>query len=517
MTGPFSSTIVKGHITPMQSPASVANGIAAKYRQLLETASMDAHPEGPFTALGDIAASPVVCAFGVVTSFKPASKTKGPDFRSAMTITDPTLPVGMPGLTVLFFRPTAADLPVATIGQVVRVAIKVARLTDAARHRARWCPAPPDRVHRHNANARVRNRDRGQPDALAHEPRQAGTPVHTRNPAPSPGGRPCLPICDLQPNVFYDLYARVVAIVQPYTPHATNTVLAITDYTRNGSVRPQAATGQVRVPDMFPPTLSDGYILECTLWDANAPAAGKVRPGDYVHIRNMRTKINSFGFMEGVVNGDRVHTSKVNISVVSESDEAVQVISRRALVSDTRKTLLTQGDVLPMSTIRQIEEATNVPAKFRCHARVADFLPFDMRCFTCPTCTTCGASVGAAGEDVSAHRAHACKTCGNKGVEYQFRFSLMLADSTGHLPVIVAGADACHFLGGMAADNLANNDAAFEEMRSWLQVLWTSDSTKPQGRVAKAEPFDCMIEAYTVRGPKGAETRHRIFNTQIRK
>jgi protection-of-telomeres protein 1 len=138
-------------------------------------------------------------------------------------------------------------------------------------------------------------------------------------------------IMDLQLNTFADIRVQVVNV---YRYHGGGQVdLKVTDYTPNENLFYYADPDK---EDSFYVTDRNwkgpyGFLtLNVTLYEENANwAIENVAVGDYVFIRNMRTKLSNSGKIEGVLHQDRVNASQIDIRRLTSTSEIAEIDKRR--------------------------------------------------------------------------------------------------------------------------------------------------------------------------------------------
>ncbi|BFZ55371.1 hypothetical protein PYCC9005_002411 [Savitreella phatthalungensis] len=254
--------------------------------------------------------------------------------------------------------------------------------------------------------------------------------------AASYGRKTCL-IKDLEPRKFYDVYGYVVKLFQArddaYTAY-------ITDYTRNdllleynefGADRSDGSGGG-RANKQWRGPLGK-LTMQVTLWQANAWwAKENMKEGQYVLIKNMRTKLNHQNVLEGQVDGDRRYPDKVLVHELEPEEALVRPIRVRKtayemshkrlleLAEDERKqeqqrkkleampkptnvnpNVQCSYEQVPVSPIADIlsPQLTTTgnnklpPAtRYRIMGKVVDFFPTDIRDFCKPWCRRCQAT-----------------------------------------------------------------------------------------------------------------------------
>lgn len=65
---------------------------------------------------------------GIVTYTREPSKTRGTDYSSSFTITDPSLPQTVEGFVINVFRTSVDQMPQVSVGDAVSCSVKVVHL-----------------------------------------------------------------------------------------------------------------------------------------------------------------------------------------------------------------------------------------------------------------------------------------------------------------------------------------------------------------------------------------------------
>lgn len=139
-------------------------------------------------------------------------------------------------------------------------------------------------------------------------------------------------IKDLEFDKFYDVRALVVNTY--YHGFGDTVDLKVTDFTPNDCLfyyaDPQSADSwMVNANDHWVGPY--GYLtLGITLYDSNAAWAREhVSPGDFVFLRNMRTKMSQANKLEGVLHQDRLRPTQVDIRILSNISDITEIKRRR--------------------------------------------------------------------------------------------------------------------------------------------------------------------------------------------
>nr|KAJ3418676.1 3-ketoacyl-CoA thiolase with broad chain length specificity [Polyrhizophydium stewartii] len=408
--------------------------------------------------------------------------------KRSLSIVDMTLPGK--GLSVNYFGPTQEDIPNVSPGDVVKMAIKASLFTVLGE----GAEAPQDELE---VAQMLREwwRSLNRPQSSIYTPSFA-----------SP--RETTAIANLLPGKFYDLVAQVVMVLK-----TTHPIVLLTDYT----VNPSLGHRNEPIPPPFPAEIADRRILGCTIWDATPEMVASLVPGKYIQIFNMRCKIGSYGVLDAEVRKDTKFRKQM-VVFVDESNPFVRAMSERIAALPTPPTTLEHGGLNRIS-IKAACSMHLIPNKFRCKARVVEYLPRDLRDFARPYCAACNASF--VRSDPRPDEAPLCPECSTSDwIEYVFMFSLLLTDGTEYLPVIVSGDEARYFLGSdLAPADLYFDESRLQQLRLRLSCLWTMPDASDCGdapRVQDAAAFECMIESYmSVQADGTRAPRYKLFNTQI--
>ncbi|KAH7384270.1 hypothetical protein DE146DRAFT_748534 [Phaeosphaeria sp. MPI-PUGE-AT-0046c] len=143
-------------------------------------------------------------------------------------------------------------------------------------------------------------------------------------------------IKDLDFTTFYDVRAQVVNI---YYNNFGNVDLKVTDYTENSSlfryVDPDDQDYAFQRMDWKGPY--GQYTLNVLLYGPNATwAREQLVMGDYVYIKNMRTKLSPANKLEGVVHEDRQRPNQVDIRKLTKASDIDEISQRRKEYEKTR-------------------------------------------------------------------------------------------------------------------------------------------------------------------------------------
>lgn len=143
-------------------------------------------------------------------------------------------------------------------------------------------------------------------------------------------------IKDLAFDLFYDVRAQVVNI---YWNNFGNVDLKVTDYTENSSlfryVDPDDEDYAYQKIDWKGPY--GQYTINVLLYGPNAGwARDHLAVGDYVFIKNMRTKMSPANKLEGVLHEDRQRPNQVDIRKLSKASDIDEINQRRKEYEKTR-------------------------------------------------------------------------------------------------------------------------------------------------------------------------------------
>ncbi|GLD91770.1 hypothetical protein PINS_up000303 [Pythium insidiosum] len=138
-------------------------------------------------------------------------------------------------------------------------------------------------------------------------------------------------------------------------------------------------------------------------------------------------------------------------------------------------------DKVPITPIQVVLTASQVPRKYRCHARVTRLWPSDV--------------------------SKLCKRVAtNDSAQFVYSFVLRLTDTTGELDVIVHGSDAETFLQGIPPSDLSQPTASRTRVEQLLASLLSPQQA----------PIDCCLKSYRPATQSSAATvRYRLFDTRL--
>jgi protection-of-telomeres protein 1 len=324
-------------------------------------------PNG-FTAIKD-ATQPksTVSLIGILVSFEVPKMTQGKDLALDFTIQDDFSSGDVGGessITCRFFRPTEDKFPkIEGVGDVV-----ILRNCQLQQYRFRMdavgsrsshmivfpgskIPAPELSQAFQCGSQKLPHASTGgfaptipEQMAVIHIKRAStgATPQVQQHAAISASkvkiGRKKSLIKDLQLGSFYDVCVQVVNIY--YYQLGDRVDLKVTDYTPNEQLFYYAdpdLEGDVLVGDRRW-NGPYGYLgLNVTLYGVNAAWVQEhLGQGDYVFIRNMRTKLSERGLLEGALHEDKLNESQVDIRPLKNTAEIEAIDKRREEYEEKR-------------------------------------------------------------------------------------------------------------------------------------------------------------------------------------
>ncbi|KAF2126363.1 hypothetical protein P153DRAFT_76106 [Dothidotthia symphoricarpi CBS 119687] len=137
-------------------------------------------------------------------------------------------------------------------------------------------------------------------------------------------------IKDLTFSLFYDVRAQLVNIY--YTNHGT-VELKVTDYTSNRDLHLYADPDEEESFLVTYKNWSGPYgtlTLDVILYGSNANwARDNLSNGDYIFLKNMRTKMSPANRLEGVMHDDKINPDQVDIRKLTNSMDINEIIKRR--------------------------------------------------------------------------------------------------------------------------------------------------------------------------------------------
>ncbi|KAI8931985.1 hypothetical protein NX059_010881 [Plenodomus lindquistii] len=146
-------------------------------------------------------------------------------------------------------------------------------------------------------------------------------------------------IRDLELAKFYDVRVQVLNL---YYTNSGTVDLKVTDYTENNLLffyaDPDSADAYLVSNSSW--TGPYGYFtLTVTLYESNAAwARENVSVGDYIFLKNMRTKLAPSGKLEGVLHQDRSRPTQVDIRKLIKSSDIAEIDARRKAYEEKRGT-----------------------------------------------------------------------------------------------------------------------------------------------------------------------------------
>ncbi|KAJ3036136.1 hypothetical protein HDV00_003048 [Rhizophlyctis rosea] len=316
--------------------------------------------------------------------------------------------------------------------------------------------------------------------------------------------RPMLKLSDIkETNVFFDVCGQIVHM---YSEESSQVTVVLTDYTTNDNL-----AGSIKSVDTYTYPVTESMLLNCTLWDENATKARSLIVGSYIVLRNVRSKFDRNGQIEGIIHGDRDYPEKSCFSMLDggaiELRELKKREAERRAEFGPRTTITDSGT--RGSTISEMLQHPTAPYKFHLRAKVCDHMPKEVKHFTRPWCEMCNHSLTPETET--------CPTCNNTITSYQYMFSLLLTDGSGHVPIILSGPEARTFLQNLPPTDLTRDPNRLQQVRAYLGRLFDLDASKSMETLQSAKWFDCLVESYVVGGREGegGVRRYKMYGTVI--
>lgn len=318
------------------------------------------------TAVSDASvAGTIVTLLGVVVSAKEPRKTKGKDWVLDFSIQDDftTSNVGSDAtINCRMFKPSPEQLPKTTTGDIAL--LRDFKLNpwglrmDAVAHPrsglltfpAAEIPVPelsqPFRAGtqnlRYNATTLAKDPTAQEQMAVIHLKQAAsGSAQQVKQFSAASSARPSTRdklslIKDLNFDLFYDVRAQIVNMY--YNDFGT-VDLKVTDYTENSSlyryVEPEDEDYTYQRSGWKGPF--GQYTINVLLYGPNASwAREQLRHGDYVYLKNMRTKMSRENKLEGVLHEDRQRPQQVDIRKLFKASDIDEIDQRRKAYEKAR-------------------------------------------------------------------------------------------------------------------------------------------------------------------------------------
>ncbi|KAI8918537.1 hypothetical protein DFJ77DRAFT_298972 [Powellomyces hirtus] len=276
----------------------------------------------------------------------------------------------------------------------------------------------------------------------------------------------------------------------------------------------------------LPFPLPSNAVLSCTLWDENVEEALYLPLGTYVHLRNSRIKSGGYNF-EAALHGDRQYNGKTHVRALilgdPVDDPVIAEIQTRERILRAKHEAEMAANMPHPANMRhpanmphqgapqQTFERETVPANCRsgphftplssvssastqnslhCRVKVIDHTPCDIRDFCRATCNSCLL------RDLPLDPP--CVEC-TKSAKYTYQFSLLIADETGCIPVILSSKTAEDII-GIPPTDMRRSPNALKQLKSKLGALWDVNGAPTDGPLVKrAKQFDCLIRAVPTR------------------
>ncbi|CAG8535008.1 1197_t:CDS:10 [Dentiscutata erythropus] len=436
--------------------------------------------------LSDLVLGERVAVTGVVLSYSPPRKTKGPDWSCSLQITDPSL---NGKVTVIIFRAQYTELPEANIGNIFfGTGLRVAYYMDS----------PQLIAYKFESTCSVINddlmNDDLKMDELSHiimtyakylrkwwndiENFYAGVPK----------SRKLTTIAEIHsPNIFFDTIAEVVEIHRIYR----TTELFITDYTHN-----ELLSNNDYVWNL-PNGLDARNIFQITLWDEHVVNSENFEAGMYVYLQNIRTKYNSFNHFQGVIHGDPETRRTRVMKADRNSFDVGELIKRKERFMQKISPKITRVidcDVKP----------TEVHNKFLIRGRIIDYEPDGFENFIRPYCIECDKVW--VPQNSAAKEIKQCPEC-LRETTFIYEFLLMIEDEDGSvLPTLVSGRDAVRFLNGILPTKVMQEETSRQAFLNLIRKLLAS--VIDHGESTKF--FEFCVESYFA---SDRERLYKLINT----
>ncbi|CBX96619.1 hypothetical protein IAQ61_005517 [Plenodomus lingam] len=328
-------------------------------------------PPVGFTAIKDVSENQAkVNLIGVIVEFKPPRPTRGSDSCLEFTIQDEfdSFTTGSSSILCRMFRPADKLPKISSTGDVVVIRNfklnKWGLRIDCVADSASFCPVfvfrkdripvpqlsqpyeagnkrlPYEAIYSTTEPTRVEQIAVINMNAAASGSVQ---PVQQRNSASSSFN--ALPpqklqlIKDLNFNLFYDVRAQVLNI---YYTNMGTVDLKITDYTENEQLfyyaDPKSDDAHMVQNSNWTGPFGH-FTMNVLLFESNAAwARENVAVGDYIYLRNLRTKMSPANKLEGIMHQDRQRPTQVDIYKLSNPAEIAEIEARRKAYEEKRGT-----------------------------------------------------------------------------------------------------------------------------------------------------------------------------------
>lgn len=317
---------------------------------------------------------------------------------------------------------------------------------------------------------------------------------------------------DLDQECYFSYVAEVVRIF-PRT-HSDQITLLLTDYTVNELLR--------IVGDGFNVTHLPRIYLLCTVWDEHVNIACQLVPGQYILIKNVKSR-----FIDGELIAI-LHGGMPSIQQLNNDHSAIhQLISRKKQfmerfpildtlipeqidqnIQETKRQRISleitrhSHKNIPLTTLYDIENF-NCPFKFRCQIRIIGFFPALIERFSKPFCMECQYSIE---NDLVS-----CEKNLNHSIIWRYAFGLICSDSSGKLPLLFYGNDATNFLGIDPVD-FSKHSLELERLRQKIGSIMSSIDRKD------GPLLDICIQSYYKKGSvsrSNNDKRYSILDTRL--
>ncbi|KAF2190160.1 hypothetical protein K469DRAFT_699768 [Zopfia rhizophila CBS 207.26] len=176
------------------------------------------------------------------------------------------------------------------------------------------------------------------------------------------GGQKLSLIKDLESGNFYDIRGQVVKVYS----EITGVDLYITDYTENnGLVLHQDPQELANEDDGYTPSSVQKWqgpfgqlTLAIRLYDPHAAwATSNIREGDFVYVRNVRTKFGKSNKLEGALHSDRDNPLKVDIRKLTTQSDIDDINKRKAAYEKGRAAAFVVNEPKKASALKKEKKA----------------------------------------------------------------------------------------------------------------------------------------------------------------
>ncbi|CAO3689881.1 unnamed protein product [Umbelopsis ramanniana] len=496
--------------------------------------------------LRDIKKNTVVDIYGVVTKFKPPTKTRGHDFVCSLSVADPSRGMGQMGDTSInLFHPSSQTLPhfQGTGSIFILRAARVQAFQNklqcvSIRGSTKWAVIPSSPSGKDSSDEIGPVNIPGMLLSLDEKDRQvirilrnwfntlpssdnafstlSSQPTGNNSTPFQSTGKVLRTISEItRPGLFLDLIAEVVGY---YNDTERNTSqLLLVDYTTNELLLNQEVERY---------GVGGRRIIMCTLFDEHHRYCPKVSAGSFIFIRNANTKLDRNQCLELRVHGDRGRKlMNPGVRLLTKDDPRLVPLLEKRLEYMASVQQLPKKLTMPLSSNSSKERVWTVTKhksiditplsaviaskmtldKFRVRACVIDYKPKRIKDMVRPWCSRCQNSCSPCENPNMS-----CTYCMAKITLYKYQFACLLQDAQGaQLPVILYDKDAEVFLCNSAPSNLYLDDYANSELKEQI------DAICPAGKSSNVW-LDFCIESYMVDIDGQKDRRFRVFDTELK-